>query len=318
MKREEVLQRLRFTVPEMKKKRVIVHSDIACEADDQYAIVHHLLTPSERVVGIIAAHFEWRFRVSPQLASQRYTSMGKSWEEGRKILDLMKIDDVPLIKGAASEITDPANLPDSPGADFIIQEAMKDDAAPLFVALQGCLTDLAIAYKKEPKIAERLTAIWIGGGKYPHGGADPNSQEDVLAAQMVFSSDIPLWQIPSSVYSRTYITFAELMVKVKTCGEIGKYLADEMLAVNDFYGNLPKNYPFPHGESWSIGDQPTVSVLLQNSRHDWHTEKAAINDDMTYAPAPNGREIRVYDGVDRRMTLDDFFAKLQLCYGEER
>jgi hypothetical protein len=135
---------------------------------------------------------------------------------------------------------------------------------------------------------------------------------------MVFSSNIPLWQIPVNVYSRINITFAELMLNVKPCGKIGKYLAEEMLALNDFYGNLPQNHPFPHGESWIVGDQPTVSVLLQHSGHDWHIEKAIINDDLTYAPAPNGREIRVCDGVDRRTTLDDFFAKLQLCYGEER
>jgi hypothetical protein len=106
------------------------------------------------------------------------------------------------------------------------------------------------------------------------------------------------------------------MLKVKPRGKIGKYLAEEMLELNDFYGNLPVKFPFPHGESWSLGDQFTIGVLLQDQGHEhWHIEKAAINDDMTYAPAPKGREIRVYDSVDRRMTLDDFFAKLELCYG---
>jgi hypothetical protein len=107
------------------------------------------------------------------------------------------------------------------------------------------------------------------------------------------------------------------MLKVKPYGEIGKYLAEKMVSLNDFYGNLPVNYPFPHGESWNLGDQFTIGVLLQDQGHErWHTEKAAINDDMTYAPAPGGREIRVYDDIDRRMTLDDFFTKLQLCYSE--
>lgn len=34
---------------------MIIHSDVATEADDPFAIVHHLLTPSEKVTGIIAA-----------------------------------------------------------------------------------------------------------------------------------------------------------------------------------------------------------------------------------------------------------------------
>ena len=37
MIRSEILQRLGYTVPDMKKKRVIVHADIAAEADDQFA-----------------------------------------------------------------------------------------------------------------------------------------------------------------------------------------------------------------------------------------------------------------------------------------
>ena len=37
-------------------------------------------------------------------------------------------------------------------------------------------------------------------------------------------------------------------------------------------------------------------------------EKAPyINDDLTYSPNPNGKEIRVYDAIDTRMTIDDFF-----------
>ena len=80
-------------------------------------------------------------------------------------------------------------------------------------------------------------------------------------------------------------------------------------------GSLGVNHQFPHGESWSIGDQPTISVLLQNPGNEcWHTEKAVINDDMTYGKSTNGREIRFYDEIDRRMTLEDFFAKLKLCY----
>jgi hypothetical protein len=38
MKREEILERLGFSVPDIKKKRVIVHTDTACEADDHSAM----------------------------------------------------------------------------------------------------------------------------------------------------------------------------------------------------------------------------------------------------------------------------------------
>ena len=46
--------------------------------------------------------------------------------------------------------------------------------------------------------------------------------------------------------------------------------------------------------------------MLQNMRQ---------YDDLTYAPNPEGRLIRVYDSIDVRMTLEDLFAKLSLAYG---
>ena len=47
-----------YQVPENKKIRVIVHTDCKNEADDQFALAHHLMTPQFVVKGIIAGHFE--------------------------------------------------------------------------------------------------------------------------------------------------------------------------------------------------------------------------------------------------------------------
>ena len=318
MRREKILSRLGYHVPENRKKRVIVDSDIAAEADDAFALVHHLLTPSEDVVGIIAANFEWRYRTIPKLREYRLQSMEKSYEEGKKLLHLMDIDDVPLYRGAVDYIEDPENLPVNEGSDFIIREAMRETEEPLYIALQGTLTDLAVAYLQKPEIAERIeAAIWIGGGAYPDGGRESNLQQDVYAAQVIFASDIPLWQIPVNVYGSMNLTFAELMTKVKGMGSIGDYLCEKMFEVNDWYGNIPTRMSFPHGETWSIGDQPTVSVLLENEAgQKRHLQKAPkIAEDMTYLPGNGGREIYVYDDIDRRETMDDLFAKLALCYG---
>lgn len=320
MKRAEILQRLGFTVPDNRKKRVIVHSDIAAEADDYFAVAHHLLTPSEDVVGIIAANFEWRFRTNdhPAMRSQRLTSMEKSYSAGRELLAQMKIDDIPLFRGAADCITDKENLPVSEGSQFIIEEAMRECEEPLYIALQGGLTDLAVAYLTEPKIADRITAaIWIGGGSYPEGGRESNLQQDVYAAQVLFDSSMNIWQVPLKAYASMNISFAELMTRIRPCGELGRYLVEKMMSVNDFYGQIPLRLDFPHGELWSIGDQPTVSVLLENAAgRNFHTVKAPhINDDMTYSENPDGKEILVFDSIDRRLTMEDLFAKLLLCYG---
>lgn len=320
MKRAEVVKRLGYEVSDIKKKRVIIHSDIAAEADDQFAIVHHLLCPTEDVVGIIAANFEWRFRTIPALKPQAGHSMEKSYEEGCKLLELMDIDDVPLYHGAKDFIENRADLPTSEGSRFIIEEAMRECEEPLYIALQGTLTDLAVAYLTEPGIAERITAvIWIGGGAYPNGGQESNLQQDIYAAQVLFDSPMPIWQFPVSTYGGVNISFPELITKVQPNGEIGKWLCDNMFRVNDFYGKVPRRMEFPHGELWSIGDQPTVSALLENvAGQKRHIEKAPrILDDMTYAANPEGKDIYVYDDIDRRLLLDDFFARLKLCYGNE-
>ena len=48
-----------------------------------------------------------------------------------------------------------------------------DTNLPLFVTLGAGLTELASAYLIEPRIASRLTAVWIGGPEYPELGPDP-------------------------------------------------------------------------------------------------------------------------------------------------
>lgn len=319
MKRADILTRLGFSVGSYKKNRVLILSDIKTEADDPFAIVHHLLSPTENVRGIVACHFESKYGKSPRLAHLKGTSAEQSYIEGQKILEYMEMEDVPLVRGTQYPLTSDGSLPESEGAELIIREALQEDEMPLYIACLGALTDLAVALKKEPRIAKRMTAIFIGGAPYPDGGMEPNVEEDVLAAQIVFDSEIPLWQIPSSVYSTVEISLAEVVAQVKPCGKIGAYLCQEMLEVNDFYAQVPSRMPWPHGETWSIGDNPSVFVLLQSqNRCTWHTRKApGIADDMSYIDNPNGRDIRVYDTVDCRLGISDFLSKLRLCYGTQ-
>src|SRR5258708_11810103 len=71
--------------PELaKKSRVILSTDAKNEADDQYAIVHAILTPSFDLHGIISAHFGNR---------KSATSQRDSHEEILRLLDLMRIKD---------------------------------------------------------------------------------------------------------------------------------------------------------------------------------------------------------------------------------
>ena len=185
-----------YVVPENKKVRVIVHTDCKNEADDQFAVAHHLMTPRFDVKGIVAGHF-WK---NPQTYGEEGTAKA-SYDEVIKVLDLMGLEGkYPVLMGAATGMKDEKTPIDSEGARFIIEEAMREDSRPLYVACQGAVTDVASALLMKPEIAERMTIIWIGGGDYPKGGFEFNLMMDVHAANVIFSSQVPLWQVPKSLY----------------------------------------------------------------------------------------------------------------------
>lgn len=298
-----------FQVPENKKIRVIVNTDCKNEADDQFALAHHLMTPKFIIKGVIAAHFEANTHFYG-----KGNTMQASYEEVIKVMDLMgKSDECPVYKGAVTPMEDETTPIPSEGADFIIEEAMKEDDRPLYVVFLGCITDLAAAYLKEPRIADRLTAVWIGGGVWPVGGFEFNLLQDIAAANVVFRSPIPLWQIPENVYKQMAVSLAELQYKVQPCGEVGNYLFQQMV---DFNNKLDFYVPWPHGESWGLGDQCSITVLLEeNNRGNWEWQPAPqFSKEMYYIHKQNNRPIRVYHTVDSRFTLEDFYAKLAINY----
>lgn len=300
-----------YQVPEIKKVRVIVHTDCKNEADDQFALAHHLMTPKFIVKGIIAGHFEANHFIYGE-----GKTMDASYDEVLKVVELMGLaGQYPVLKGSKYPMPDEETMMPSEGADFIIEEAMKDDPLPLFVVFQGTLTDLAAAYLKEPRIAGHMTAVWIGGGPYPSGGFEFNLLQDIAAANVVFRSAIPLWQIPENVYKAMEVTLAELQYKVQPCGEIGHYLFQQMV---DFNNKNTAYVPWPHGESWGLGDQGTVTVLLEeNNRGNWDWIPAPeFSKEMYYLHKKNNRPIRVYHTLDARFTLEDFFCKLAINYGK--
>ena len=122
-----------YEVPECKKIRVILDTDCACEADDQYAVAHAPMTPKLDVVGISAARFSTMFGG----ASVAETAQ-KSFGEAQKIVDLMGLrGEVKALHGCADVLPDEKAPVDSEASRFIVEEAMREDARPLFVAVRG-------------------------------------------------------------------------------------------------------------------------------------------------------------------------------------
>ena len=293
-----------FSVSPIKKLRLIINTDAKNEADDQYAIVHALLTQKFVVKGVIGAHFG---------ENRTMSSMEESYAEVQKVMSLMGADaNIPIARGAPRAIEKSDAGATSEGSDLIIREAMREDTLPLFGIFLGPLTDMALALRQQPEIAKRMTVVWIGGEVWPNGGPEFNLSNDIEAADYVFSSGVNLWQIPRDVYNRLKVSLAELQVRVKPYGKIGAYLFDQMVAFNDM---LASNPGWPLGETWVLGDSAAVGVLLDPHEYDFENKQAPrIDGDGKYIHSRDSHEMRVYHNIDVRFILEDFYAKLRLCY----
>jgi purine nucleosidase len=290
-------------VPEPSNRvRVILNTDAKNEADDQYAIVHAILTPLFELHGIIPAHFGDR---------RGPGSLQASRQEVLKLLDLMDLNGrIPVHSGAAKMLPDEKTPVPSEGSALIIEEALKEDPRPLHIAFLGPLTDMASALLEEPSIASRnVRVVWIGGQDWPVGGWEYNLWNDVTAANVVFRSKVELWQIPSTIYKRMAVGYAELVEKVYNKGPLGKYLVEQLVAWNNQY---------PHGghiEHRSLGDSPAIGVMMY-PECGWFEWRPApeFNAELNYVHTGRNRPIRVYGAVDQRFILEDFFAKLAWWY----
>lgn len=294
----------KFHVPFEKQVRVITNTDAKNEADDQFAIVQTLLSPKLDNVGFIAAHY----------GSKHADAMERSYRELETIFDKMGFDkEGMLYRGAPHAIPNTKTPIDSEGAQLIIREAMKDDPRPLYITFLGPLTDMACALLLEPKIASRCTVIWIGGGPYPHGGIEFNQDNDIDAVNVVFRSKVPVWQVPKNVYELMAVSLAELEYRVRPCGAIGEYLCDQL--DQHAFEDGPRQSDFRSGETWVLGDNPTVGLLLYEHRFEYYWVNAPlVTHDSTYVPDVRNRPIRAYRRIDSRLILEDMYAKLALFH----
>ncbi len=286
-----------------RQRRFIVNTDAKNEADDQFAIVHALLSPSLDVRGLIAAHFG-------TLRSDR--SMLESREEIDLLLRLMDLEgQVVVANGAPSGIPDERTAADSEGARLIIEESkLASDTDKLYVAFLGPLTDMASAILLDPDIVTRpVVVIWIGGDGYDgiesssRRGIEFNLSNDIAAANVVFDSGITVWQVPSNVYSQVSVGYAELNARVAPYGELGAYLVDQLKAWNARWNPEPI-------ESRSLGDSPAVSLALYPRGGTFRVRPSSRFDASgRYVPGA-GNPIRVCEQVDVRFLLEDMFHKL--------
>ena len=294
---------LKYKVTEDKWKRVIIDTDAACEADDPYAIAHALMSKKLDIRAIFAEQFH-------EPGSTR-----KSYDEIMAVLDCMDMS-VPVFMGEEGPLEEIEESSLSPAAEFLIEEAMREAESPLYVLCMGALTNVASAIRKNSAIISKMTVVWIGG--HSHECVNPDHREfncgnDVKAANLVISSGVEFWQIPNNVYGTMHIGLAEIQKKIYPYGKIGKHLYENTVNFNE-----SEHAGWTAGESWSLGDSPSVGVVIEpNCGSSVYKEAPIINEDTSYCFEMGRPKIKVYTSINSRFILEDFFAKLQLLYPYE-
>ena len=294
-----------FTVPAYKRVRVIVSTDTACEADDPFAIAHALLSPKLMVKAVIAEHF------------RQPDSVERSYAAAKHLLGLMG-SDVPLLHGQAwpaDGTLSEGGQTLSEGAQFIIDEARREDPHRLFVLLMGAVTTMADALRAAPDIADKLTIVTIGGRGYGmrhtdfhefNWGNDPEAINYILR-----DTRAEVWQIPGSGYTHIRVSLATLQRRVAPCGEVGAYLFRQMHEYNHTEGA-----GWTPGESWTLGDNPAVAVVIDETAGYSRWENAwLIDEDTFYTQELPERKIRVYHTINSHFVLEDLFDKLAIHFG---
>jgi inosine-uridine nucleoside N-ribohydrolase len=304
------------------RMRIIIDNDFGGDPDGLFQLVQHLLSPSVEIRGIIGSHLRPgdgfdRSKESATHARQKID----------EVLSIMNLTNAyPVYQGSNFPLENDSTAQQSDAAKAIVKEAMRDDTKqPLYVVCGAGLTDLASAYLMEPRIAGRLTLIWIGGPEYPELATPPpgyttmeyNLGIDLKAGQVIFNkSSIPIWQVPRNVYRQVMMPYSSLLLKVKTQGKIGEYLTTNIERVM----KLGVKYNFNVGEIYIVGDSPLV--LLTALQSSFEPDPASsfyvlrlsplINSQGIYEVNHKGRNIRVYTQLDVHVLLDDLYSKLVL------
>ncbi len=305
------------------RARVITDNDYAGDPDGLVQLAHLLLSPSVDTRFVLGSHLRagdgWALGLGDDTAA---AAADAATEVARRC----GRSDVPVLAGSPVKMAAPDRPVRNAAVDALIHEAMRDDTdLPLYVVCGGGLTEIASAWLVEPRIAERLTLVWIGGHEHD-GLAEPplpgmdleyNLHIDTDAGQVVFNdSNLPIWQVPRDVYRRCGASRAELLVRMQPLGELGAYLFAALGRVAQLTGV----HGLRTGELYVLGDSPLVLLTaLQTmfepgpASSDWVTRPCPrILPSGRYEDRPDGRPLRIFTRLDVRLMFEDMYAKLAL------
>jgi inosine-uridine nucleoside N-ribohydrolase len=340
---ESIAEKLRYPLG---KLRVVIDTDAYNEVDDQFAIAWALRSPERFTVeAVYAAPYNNAFffqgldlneeqkRLAHYAASPA-DGMEQSYHEIIKLFRLLKTESAGRVfRGSASYIGSTGKAVESDAVRDLVKRAMEGEGL-LYVLALGASTDVASAILAEPRIAEKIVVVWLGGQplSFP-SGREFNLLQDIPASQILFDSGTPVVLIPCMcVASHLTLTAEEMKSRLWGKSDVGTYLSDMVTAnfndtliegslglkkfylpgLDDIPGDIAKQFSTRH-ISWSriIWDISTVAYLLNPN---WSATRLVpspiLGDDMTWKRDAARHPIRYCSYVSRDHIFGDLFAKL--------
>ena len=282
------------------KVRMVLDTDTYNEIDDQFALVYAYLSPDRiQLEAVYAAPFLNNRSKSPS------DGMEKSYEEIQRLLTLLgKSPDGFAFRGSDRYLEDVSKPVRSEAALDLIKKARSaSHENPLYVVPVGCITNIASAILIEPGIIENIVIVWLGGNglNWPHQ-REFNLMQDVMSAQVVFNSGVPMVVLPCTpVVSHFHTTIPEMELYLKDKNKLADYLLN---TTTEYSGGR---------DTWSkvIWDVTAVAWLVNPSWIPTHLVHSPIlTDQLTYSTDQSRHFIRMATSVNRDAIFRDLFKKI--------
>ena len=280
---------------------MVLDTDTANEIDDQFAVVHALLSQDRLQLEAIYATLFSREGRSPA------EGVAQSEAEIHRLLERLNVEPGDrVLRGADRFLSDDQPTVQNAASDDLIGRTLEPRDGPLWVAAIGALTNVASALNDAPEIAERIVIVWLGGqAQHAADAREFNLYQDPIAARAVFDSGAPLIHIPCyGAASHLLTSTAELDAYVRPQGAIGQYLAD-------IFRDHNEQYP---GRSKEIWDLSATGYLIDES---WVPKRSLarprLSEDMKWIAQPDDAPLAAFAEahyVQRDPIFHDLFVKL--------
>jgi inosine-uridine nucleoside N-ribohydrolase len=280
---------------------LVIDTDASNEIDDQFALVHALLSPERLdVQAVYAAPYVFQDSEFPG------EGMEKSHEEIHRIFHKMALPSGGRIfHGADAYLADYCDPPENEAALDLIRRANAMADGPLYVVAIGAGTNVAAAMLLDPSIIGRIVVIWLAGHAFHWRNADDyNLKQDLMASRLIFDCGVPLIQVPCRGVASHLIT---------TVSEVERYVAGRG-AIGDYLAAIFTGYHADHF-AWSkiLWDMAPIGWLIDPfSVSTEIIHSPIVTHELTWSFDRSRHFIRSATFVERDPIFQDFFHKLDV------